>query len=105
MFRPWVVEPGLWLQWDYGHGPVVRGRQTTLWCAWLAWSRFRVVIPIWDKTLPTLANTRVWAREAGDEVVVTAIGEQGQAHEVARHTTGRPGSPVLDDAHYPPRVE
>ena len=28
--------------------------QTWLFCAWLAWSRFRVVIPTWDKTLPTL---------------------------------------------------
>jgi hypothetical protein len=26
-----------------------------LWCAWLAWSRFRVVIPTWDKTIPTIA--------------------------------------------------
>jgi hypothetical protein len=25
-----------------------------LWCAWLAWSRFRVVIPTFDKTLPTV---------------------------------------------------
>jgi hypothetical protein len=25
-----------------------------LWCAWLAWSRFRVVLPIRDKTLPTV---------------------------------------------------
>lgn len=25
-----------------------------LFCAWLAWSRFRVVIPVWDQTLPTL---------------------------------------------------
>lgn len=25
-----------------------------LFCAWLAWSRFRVVIPTWDRTLPTL---------------------------------------------------
>jgi transposase len=54
VFRPWVPEPGLWLQWDYGHGPVIRGRQTTLWCAWLAWSRFRVVLPVFDKTLPTV---------------------------------------------------
>ena len=54
VFRPWTPEPGLWLQWDYGHGPVVRGRQTLLWCAWLAWSRFRVVLPIFDKTLPTV---------------------------------------------------
>ena len=25
-----------------------------MWCAWLAWSRFRVVIPVLDKTLPTI---------------------------------------------------
>ena len=270
VFRPWIVEPGLWLQWDYGQGPTIRGRQTLLWCAWLAWSRFRVVIPIWDKTLPTvvacmdatlrriggvpafaltdnertvttdhiariavrnpqivemgrhygmtvrtcvpadpqskggseatvriakadlvptsanlleeyrtfgqlekacrdfcdevnarthretrqapavmlsqeqerlhllpralftvvfgetrrvnwdgtvamrgvrysvpheLANTRVWVREAGEEVIVTAIADRGEAREVARHATGRPGTPVLDDAHYPARPD
>ncbi|HEY3691120.1 MAG TPA: IS21 family transposase [Pseudonocardiaceae bacterium] len=54
VFRPWIVEPGLWLQWDWGHGPKIGGRQTQLWCAWLAWSRFRVVIPVMDKTLPTI---------------------------------------------------
>lgn len=52
--RPWIVEPGLWFQWDYGTGPVVRGVATWLFCAWLAWSRFRVVLPIRDKTLPTV---------------------------------------------------
>jgi hypothetical protein len=45
VFRPWVAEPGLWLQWDWGEGPRVGGRRTNLWCAWLAWSRFRVVMP------------------------------------------------------------
>ena len=54
VFRPWVAEPGLWLQWDWGEGPRIGGRRTNLWCAWLAWSRFRVVIPVWDKTLPTI---------------------------------------------------
>ena len=52
--RPWVTEPGLWFQWDYGDGPVVGGVKAILFCAWLAWSRFRVVIPIRDKTLPTV---------------------------------------------------
>jgi hypothetical protein len=37
--RPWVTEPGLWMQWDYGDGPRVAGRSTVLFCAWLAWSR------------------------------------------------------------------
>jgi transposase len=268
IYRPWVTEPGLWLQYDFGDGPVIGGRKTTLFCAWLAWSRFRVVIPIWDKTLPTvtaaldatfrriggvpafvltdnektvttdhvagiavrnpeivevarhygttirtcvpadpetkggsestvkiakadlvpkdvnlrenyksfgdleaacrqfcdevnsrthratrskpaariaeerqrlhplprepftatfgttrrvtwestisveavrysvpheLIDTRVWARFHGDELIVTAIDEDGSAREVARHLRGEPGSPVLDDGHYPPR--
>jgi hypothetical protein len=54
VYRPWIPEPGMWAQWDWGHGPKVAGRQSYLWCAWLAWSRFRVVIPTWDKTLPTI---------------------------------------------------
>ncbi|AEA23121.1 Integrase catalytic region [Pseudonocardia dioxanivorans CB1190] len=54
VFRPWVVEPGLWLQWDWGEGPRVAGRRTNLWCAWLAWSRFRVVLAVFDRTLPTI---------------------------------------------------
>ena len=53
-FRPWLPEPGLWFQWDYADGPLVEGRKTWLWCAWLAWSRFRVVLPVRDKTLPTV---------------------------------------------------
>ena len=54
VYRPWIVEPGLWFQWDYGQGPVVEGRETILFCAWLAWSRYRVIIPILDRTLPTV---------------------------------------------------
>src|SRR5215469_2468152 len=53
-FRPWLPEPGLWFQWDYADGPVVEGRKTWLFCAWLAWSRFRVVLPVRDKTLPSV---------------------------------------------------
>ena len=52
--RPWIPEPGLWMQFDYGDGPVVDGRATVLFCAWLAWSRFRVVVPLRDKTLPSV---------------------------------------------------
>lgn len=54
VYRPWITEPGMWAQWDWGHGPIVDGRQTYLWCGWLAWSRFRVVIATWDKKLPTV---------------------------------------------------
>jgi transposase len=52
--RPWIPEPGFWMQWDYGDGPVIDDRRVVLFCAWLAWSRFRVVIPLWDKTLPSV---------------------------------------------------
>lgn len=268
VYRPWITEPGLWLQWDWGEGPAIGGRRTSLWCAWLAWSRFRVVIPVWDKTLPTitacldatlrriggvpayaltdnektvttdhiagvavrnpeivevgrhygmtirtcipadpeskggseatvriakadlvptntnlladyrsfaaleaacrnfgqevnarvhretrrrpadmlaeegvrlhplprqpftaafgttrrvnwdstisvegvrysvphqLIDTRVWARFHGEELIVTAVGADGTAWEAARHSRGAPGSPVIDEAHYPPR--
>lgn len=50
VYRPWVPEPGMWMQFDWGEGPRVHGRRTQLFCAWLAWSRFRVVIPTWDQT-------------------------------------------------------
>ena len=45
VYRPWIPEPGMWAQWDWGAGPVIAGRATSLFCAWLAWSRFRVVVP------------------------------------------------------------
>jgi transposase len=54
VYRPWVPEPGMWAQWDWGEGPRLGGRRTSLYCAWLAWCRHRVIIPTWDKTLPTL---------------------------------------------------
>ncbi|SRR6266545_3325339 len=65
--RPWIPEPGLWLQWDYGDGPEVCGQRTVLFCAWLAWSRFRVVIALWDKTTPsvTMALDRALRRFGG----------------------------------------
>lgn len=53
-YRPWLPEPGMWLQFDWGEGPRVNGRRTQLFCVWLAWSRFRVVIPSWDQTLGSL---------------------------------------------------
>jgi transposase len=52
--RPWTPEPGLWLQFDYGDGPVIDGRKTSLMCAWLPWSRYRVVVALVDRTLPSV---------------------------------------------------
>ena len=54
VYRPWIVEPGMWAQWDWGQGPTIGGRATNLFCAWLGWSRFRVVFATWDRTLPTV---------------------------------------------------
>jgi transposase len=53
-YRPWIPEPGMWLQWDWGEGPRISGRRTQLFCCWLAWSRFRVVLPSWDQGLGSL---------------------------------------------------
>ena len=52
--RPWVPEPGMWLQYDFGDGPRVGGVATQLFCAWLAWCRFRVVLALLDKTVPSV---------------------------------------------------
>ena len=46
--RPWVPEPGMWAQCDFGDGPRIGGAATLLFCFWLAWSRFRVV-PLLDE--------------------------------------------------------
>jgi len=62
IYRPWTVEPGLWFQWDFGTGPVVGGRATLLFCAWLAWSRFRVVLALLDKSLPATPLRRLLGR-------------------------------------------
>lgn len=48
--RPWVTEPGGWLQYDFGDGPVIDGVKAVLFVAWVAWSRFRVVIPLRDRS-------------------------------------------------------
>jgi transposase len=53
-YRPWIPEPGKWLQYDWGYGPVIELRQTYLCCAWLAWCRYRVIVPTWDRTLGTV---------------------------------------------------
>ncbi len=56
IYKPWITEPGLWLQFDYGSGPIVGGQATTLFCAWLAWSRFRVIVALADRTFPSLVS-------------------------------------------------
>jgi hypothetical protein len=43
----------MWMQYDFGEGPRVNSIVTQLFCAWLAWSRFRAVLALRDKTLPS----------------------------------------------------
>jgi hypothetical protein len=64
--RPWIPEPGMWAQYDFGDGPVIGGIATVLFCFWLAWSRFRVVLPLLDKAQPSVcAAIDVALRRAG----------------------------------------
>ena len=51
-----------------------------------------------------LVDAEVWVRVDGDEVVATHLASTG-AVEVARHQRSTPGTPRIDDAHYPPRPE
>ena len=64
--RPWIPEPGMWAQYDFGDGPRVGGAATVPFCLWLAWSRFRVVLPLLDKSGPSVrAAVDVALRRAG----------------------------------------
>jgi hypothetical protein len=48
-----------------------------------------------------LAGQPVWVRRHGEQVVICHAGPGGPV-EVARHKVTTPGSPRVDDAHYPP---
>lgn len=50
--RPWVPEPGMRARYDFGDGPRIGDAATVLFCFWVAWSRFRVVVPLLDKSWP-----------------------------------------------------
>lgn len=87
--RPWVTEPGMWLQYDFGDGPVIDGVKTVLFCAWLAWSRFRVVLPLLDKSLPSVfaALDVVFRRIGGAPTYVLTDNEKTATVE---HIAGLP---------------
>lgn len=48
-----------------------------------------------------LVGQIVWVRRHGEQVVIVHVDERGPL-EVARHAVTTPGSPRLDDAHFPP---
>lgn len=85
--RPWITEPGMWLQYDYGDGPVVEGVKTVLFVAWLAWSRFRVVLALRDKTMPSVfAALDVTFRRIGG--VPTYVLTDNEKTVTAEHIAG-----------------
>jgi transposase len=87
--RPWVTEPGMWLQYDFGDGPRIDGVKTVLFVAWLAWSRFRVVIPLRDKTLPSVfAALDVTFRRLGG--VPTYVLTDNEKTVTVEHVAGIP---------------
>ena len=51
----------------------------------------------------SLVDERVWARVAGSELVVVHADSPDGPREVARHALTTPGSPSINDEHYPPR--
>ena len=50
----------------------------------------------------TLVDETVWVRVDGDEIVAVHVSETSGAVEVSRHGRSTPGTPRIDDAHYPP---
>jgi transposase len=87
--RPWVSEPGMWLQYDFGDGPLIDGVRTTLFVAWLAWSRFRVVLAIRDKTGPSvMAALDVTLRRVGG--APTYVLTDNEKTVTTEHVAGMP---------------
>jgi hypothetical protein len=71
---------GLWMQWDWGHGPVVAGVQVMLFCTWLAWSRYRVVMPLRDRTIASVVIGLDRALRRFDGVPTYALTEYVPGH-------------------------
>jgi hypothetical protein len=89
VFRPWIPEPGMWAQYDFGDGPRIGGTATILFCLWLAWSRFRVVLPLLDKSQPSvLAAVDVALRRIGG--VPTYLLTDNEKTVTVEHVAGVP---------------
>jgi len=64
--RPWIPEPGICAQYDFGDGPLTGQVKTTLFCLRLTWSRYRVVLPLPGKMWQSVASAvDVALRQAG----------------------------------------
>jgi transposase len=89
VYRPWIPEPGMWMQWDFADGPTAGGRKSYLWCAWLAWSRYRVVYPVWDRSMPTVIGCLDAALRKFGGVPTYALTDNEKTVTVA-HVAGLP---------------
>lgn len=78
LYKPWITEPGAWLQYDFGTGPVIEGVAVVLFCAWLAWSRYRVIVPLGDRSWPSVvaALDRTFRRIGGAPTYVLTDNER-----------------------------
>ena len=54
VYKRWITEPGHWLQWDYGDGPVVGGLSTVLLLCLVGLVCFRVIISLADRSWPSV---------------------------------------------------
>ncbi|MGV1050436.1 MAG: Mu transposase domain-containing protein, partial [Solirubrobacterales bacterium] len=73
----------------FGDGPLVDGTRTVLFCGWLAWSRFRVVLPLRDKTVPSVfAALDVTFRRLGG--VPTYVLTDNEKTVTVEHVAGIP---------------
>jgi hypothetical protein len=87
--RPWVPEPGMWAQYDFGDGPRIGATATVLFCLWLAWCRFRVVLPLLDKSGPSVfAAVDVALRRIGG--VPTYLLTDNERTVTVEHVAGIP---------------
>jgi len=84
-----IPEPGMWAQYDFGDGPRIGEVTTILFCLWLAWSRFRVVLPLLDKSAPSVwAAVDVALRRAGG--VPTYLLTDNEKTVTVEHVAGIP---------------
>ena len=58
VYRPWIPEPGMWAQWDWGTGPVISSRRTNLYCP------AKRTIPPKGPTLSRLKTPRTYQRRS-----------------------------------------
>ena len=77
------------MQYDCGDGPVIDGVRTVLFVAGLAWARFRVVLPLRDKTMPSaFAALDVTFRRLGG--VPTYVLTDNEKTVTSEHIAGIP---------------